>query len=176
MALPILPGDSTVTVEGALESAAYVELTLSVMERFGVRVTRDEPGVYRVSGGQRYRPATLTIEGDWSQAAFWLTAGALGGDVRVEGLDGRSVQGDRVIFDILRSMGADIVVEEDGAVRCRRSPLRATDVDVSQCPDLAPAGGAALALSRGRGARINGAATRLRHKESDRVRLHSPRA
>lgn len=167
MALPLLPGDSTVTVEGALESAPYVELTLSVMERFGIRVVREEPGVYRVPGGQRYRPATIAIEGDWSQAAFWLTAGALGGDVRVDGLDGRSVQGDRAIFDILRSMGADIAVEEDGAVRCRRSPLRATDVDVSQRPDLAPAVAAALALSRGE-ARITGCA-RLRLKESDRV-------
>jgi 3-phosphoshikimate 1-carboxyvinyltransferase len=166
LALPLLSGDSVLEITGPLESGGYVDLTRAVLAEFGVRIELDGPDRYRVPGKQRYAPAAYTVEGDWSQAAFFLTAGVLGGDVRVDGLRMDSAQGDRVIVDILRSMGADVRTGEGGA-RARRSALQGRDVDVSQCPDLAPAVAAALALSEGEG-RVTGAG-RLRLKESDRI-------
>lgn len=166
LALPILPGESVIKITGPLESGGYVELTRAVLSEFGVRIEADGPDRYRVPGGQRYAPAAYAVEGDWSQAAFFLTAGALGGDVRVDGLRMDCAQGDRVIVDILRSMGGDVRTG-DGWARARRSALRGRDVDVSQCPDLAPAVAAALALAEGEG-RVTGAG-RLRLKESDRI-------
>ena len=116
---------------------------------------------------------TPHVEGDWSGAAFWLVAGALGSDIAVTGLDPDSAQPDRAVLDILRRMGADIEIDRgtDGlaAVRARapKGGLRACEIDVSQCPDLLPA--LAVAAARARGDTRFVRAARLRLKESDRI-------
>lgn len=150
-ALPLLEGDSRIIITTALESRAYVDMTLDALAQFGVRVHWQGEQTLLVPGNQNYRPATVTAEGDWSQAAFWYAARALGSDVTVDGLNETSAQGDRVIaqqFEQLTASG-DVTL------------------DVSQCPDLVPALAAMAAVREGTTYIVN--AARLRIKESDRL-------
>ncbi len=164
-ALPLLSGDSTVEVIGGFESRGYVDLTRDMLRRFGVEI-RCDGNLFSVRGGQEYQPQEIEVEGDWSQAAFFLVAGAISGGMRVTGLNPDSLQPDRVIAKILSDMGAGITREED-AVTVRPSQLHGIDIDVSQCPDLVPPLAVAAACAQGN-TRIYGAA-RLRIKESDRL-------
>lgn len=166
LALPLTEGESRIRLTTPLESAAYVDLTIDVMRAFGVTV-ESLPDGYRVPGGQRYQSAEYTVEGDYSGAAFFLAAGALGRSVGCRGLSNPSRQGDRAILDILASAGA-IVEEVPGlGLQARAERLRSVTVDVSGCPDLAPPVAALLCCAEGE-SRILGAA-RLRLKESDRL-------
>jgi 3-phosphoshikimate 1-carboxyvinyltransferase len=167
LALPLLDGDSTIIVEGGLESLGYVDITVDVLHAFGVAVEEEQRGErYAVIGNQRYISRKFDVEGDWSQSAFLLLMGLLGGPVKVSGLSRRSPQGDRTIEEIFRNMGGDLRWEGDALVALR-SKLHAATVDVSQCPDLAPAVAAAMAVAEGE-SRIAGG-KRLRMKESDRI-------
>lgn len=171
-ALPLLEGDSVLRLTTKLESAGYVDLTLDVLEAFGIKVDRSfsEEGfeVYEIAGNQRYtEPDDLTIEGDWSNASFWLVCGALGGSVTVRGLDLKSSQRDKYIIDTLKLMGADIVIG-DGITATAPGGLKGAEVDVSQTPDMVPVLAAAMALSDGSSMITN--AERLKIKESDRLR------
>lgn len=164
-ALPLCDGDSELILTTPLQSAAYVDMTAQAQALAGVTVERTSSG-YRIPGGQRYRPREYTVEGDWSQAAFLLAMGALGGEATVSGLSPTSAQGDREIVALLRRFGAQI--EQNGdTVTCRRAPLHGIDIDAAQIPDLVPVLAAVAALAPGT-TRITGAA-RLRLKESDRL-------
>jgi len=164
-ALPLLEGDSRVSVTGGFESRGYADLTVDMLRRFGIRITADGD-TFIIPGKQKYKPQSITVEGDYSQAAFFLVGGAISCGIRVEGLDARSLQPDRVIVDILRRMGADIA-EEHGALVSRPARLHGEVIDVSQCPDLVPPLAVAAAFAEGQ-THITGAA-RLRIKESDRL-------
>ncbi len=167
LALPLLQSPSTVEVVGNLESLPYVDITLDALRRFGITVEDQQRGVfYRVEGNQVYEPQCISVEGDWSQAAFLLLMGLTGGPVRLSGLERDSAQGDRAIEIIYREMGGALEWEGDTLVT-RSSSLQASMVDVSQCPDLAPAIAAAMAVAGGE-SRITGG-KRLRDKESDRI-------
>ena len=146
--LPLLRGDSTLTFASPLESRPYVDLTCSVLKRFGIFAELLNNG-WRISGCQRYAsPGSAAAEGDWSAAAFWLGANALGSAVQVDGLNESSCQGDRAIDTLLQGIGDAI--------------------DVHQTPDLMPILAAAAAATPGKTTRILGA-SRLRLKESDRL-------
>lgn len=167
LALPRLAGNSVIRITTPLESRAYVELTRRVQRMFGVESFWKDEQTLVVPGGQRaVSPGCAHVEGDWSHAAFYLTAGCLAGPVTLHGLDPQSVQGDRAIVQILRGMGARIDCE-DGAITAHPSPLHACGVDASQIPDLVPILAVAMAAAGGE-SRITGAA-RLRIKESDRL-------
>lgn len=168
MALPLLPGDSELTVAGALESAPYVAMTEAVLQAGGVRLERRGQS-YGIPGGQRPSfPAPVEAERDWSAAAVFLCMGALSpAGVTVQGLDGASRQGDRAILDLLRSFGA-LVRGEGNAVAVSRGELRGQRIDASQIPDLVPALSALAALAEGETVIVS--AGRLRLKESDRLR------
>ncbi len=115
-ALPLLGGDSEIRLTSPLESAGYVEMTLAALRAFGVSVAETECG-WRAPGGQTYRaPLTVAAGGDWSNAAFWLTAFALGGCGAMTGLDPNAVQGDRAAAALLGRMGA--AVRWDGGRLC----------------------------------------------------------
>lgn len=127
-ALPILDGDSSLRLTTKLESAGYVHLSLDVLRDFGIdiRIDTDENGfiIYDIKGGQKYtEPEGLSIEGDWSNAAFWLACGALGGDIICDGLKADSSQRDREVLTVLQNLGASITTEagSDGltTVICR---------------------------------------------------------
>ena len=166
-ALPLLGGNSTLTVTGALQSARYVLMTEQALAEAGILTKKDGP-VWQIGGGQRYAsPAVQTVEGDWSNAAFFLCMGALSATgVTVTGLNSTSLQADRAITEILVRFGAELTVSED-AVTVRRGVLHGITLDAGPIPDLVPVVSCLAALCDGE-TRVENAA-RLRLKESDRL-------
>lgn len=165
LALPLLDEDSAVILTTDLQSKPYVDMTIKVMADFGVDVKETDFG-YLVKGNQQYKQLDYTVEGDWSHAAFFLAAGAIGGDVCLKGLDMNSTQGDKAIVDVMRSFGADITVTSDG-VRCKTSSLHGARIDASNIPDLVPVIAVLAAFADGE--TVLRGAERLRYKESDRI-------
>ncbi|MCL1952649.1 MAG: 3-phosphoshikimate 1-carboxyvinyltransferase [Oscillospiraceae bacterium] len=148
-ALPLLDGPGEIALTSPLESRGYVDMTLRTLRKFGIAVKETAHG-FQVPGGQKYLPPVncqLSIDADWSAAAFWLAANALGSEVRVTGLLDDSAQPDRAIAALLRALPAEL--------------------DASQCPDLVPILAVVMALTPGERSIIN--AARLRLKESDRL-------
>ncbi len=166
-ALPLLGGNSTLAVTGALQSARYVSMTEQALAEAGILTKKDGP-VWQIGGGQRYAsPAVQTVEGDWSNAAFFLCMGALSATgVTVTGLSSTSLQADRAITEILVRFGAELTVSED-AVTVRRGVLHGITLDAGPIPDLVPVVSCLAALCDGE-TRVENAA-RLRLKESDRL-------
>ena len=151
-ALPLLEGDSRILLTTPLESRGYIDMTLDALEQFGVKAAYDGDRTFRVPGNQTYQPRDLTIEADWSNAAFWYAAQFVGCDLEIQGLNAFSAQGDmRIVPYFVKLQG--------------KGPV---DLDVSQCPDLVPPLAAMAALRGGENTRIVNAA-RLRIKESDRL-------
>lgn len=164
-ALPLCGEDSQIRLTTPLESAGYVEMTLTALDQMGITV-HSRPGGWDIPGNQQYIPRNLTVEGDWSQAAFLLGMGALGGEVRIPGLKRDSAQGDKMALTLFRRFGAELIVSR-GIIRCRKSPLRGLDIDASQIPDLVPVLAVAASVALGDSRIYN--AGRLRLKESDRL-------
>lgn len=156
LALPLLEGDSRLELTTPLESAPYVDMTAELLRQAGIH-TAKTPSGYSIPGGGSYQPLSLAIEGDYSQAAFFLTANALGSHVRVEGLSENSCQGDRKIVEILR----ELCYTKENTIASGLS-VYAADI-----PDLVPVL-TVLACLCGKPSRIRGA-KRLRLKESDRL-------
>lgn len=164
-ALPLCREDSRIRLTTPLESAGYVDMTLQVLRQAGIRVEPLEDGWF-IPGSQTYQPLDTAVESDWSQAAFLLAAGALGGEVTLTGLNPASAQGDREALSLFRRFGA-AVEEAPGRIVCRKAPLHGIDIDAAQIPDLVPVLAVTAALAD-RVTHITGAA-RLRLKESDRL-------
>ncbi|MBQ8331301.1 MAG: 3-phosphoshikimate 1-carboxyvinyltransferase [Clostridia bacterium] len=157
----------TLTVEGTLESAPYVDMTADALRRFGILAERVESGyVIRENNGLR-SPREVFVEGDWSGAAFPLCMGAIGSHpITVEGLDLSSRQGDRAVVSILRQFGAKVTAEND-RVTVSPAPLCGIEIDASQIPDLVPVLATVASVAKGKTVIDN--ASRLRLKESDRL-------
>ena len=165
MMAPLVGRPMDIVIEGRRVSRPYIDVTLAVMERFGVKVDRTDEG-YHVEP-QRYAPCDYTVPADFSSAAFPLVAGGLAGKVSVEGLDMDDPQGDKAIVDILRRAGCGVSVEE-GRLSCSRTGRpKAVDVDLSDIPDLFPIVAVLLSTADGT-SRLYGA-PQLRFKESDRI-------
>lgn len=164
-ALPLLDGDSNLVVEGDLVSKDYVEMTLDVLAKFGVEIERTERGFF-VKGNQKYVASDVTIEGDWSSAAFPLALGLLAGEVRAENIADDSKQADRVFLDLARKMGGNIERVE-GGYTAKESSLVGTDFDATNCPDIVPIMAVLAGFAVGK-TRIFGV-DRLKAKESDRL-------
>lgn len=167
MALPRLPGESTLAVTGKLESAGYIAMTEDALRLSGICLQKQER-TYAIPGGQTARlPAQGHVEGDWSNAAFFLCMGALSpAGVTVTGLASDSPQGDRAVLDVLRRFGADVRETQD-AVTVRRGALHGVTIDAAPIPDLIPVLSVVAALADGQTQIVN--AARLRLKESDRL-------
>jgi len=166
MALPLLRKDSALEITSPLESAGYVEMTLEVLEAFGVKMRKTKGG-YKIPGNQSYHsPGQVKVEGDWSNGAFFLAMGALQGEVMVEGLEEKSLQPDRRILWFLEEMGAHITLTPQG-VLIQKGDLTAIHADVASCPDLMPVLSILMANARGVSEITGG--KRLRLKESDRI-------
>ncbi len=164
-ALPLLDGDSLLKSTTPLESKSYVDLTVDALRRHGITVFEKEDA-YEVPGGQSYRAGHFSVEGDASQAAFWLAAGICGGSVTCEGLSSDSRQGDRVIISLLQKMGASVTAEKEG-VTASKSETKGIVIDAADCPDLVPVLAVLAAVSEGRTEIIR--AGRVRLKECDRL-------
>lgn len=164
-ALPLLEGDSVIHLTSPLQSKGYIDMTVAVQKQFGV-IIENKGSDYIIKGGQRYIPCDYTTEGDWSQAAFFLVAGAISGDVTVTGIKKNSYQGDKEIVELLKRFGADIE-QGDTSVHCKNSRLFGIDIDASQIPDLVPVLAVCGAFAEGVTNIYN--AQRVRLKESDRL-------
>ncbi len=165
-ALPMLPGDSAITLSSELQSAGYVDLTLAVLADAGIRIDATANG-WAIPGKQRYQARDYSVEGDWSQAAFFLAAATIGSDISITGLKRDSKQGDRAAENLFRQFGATITWDAAGALHARCNQAHGIAIDAAQIPDLVPALAAAAALCPGQTRIFN--AERLRAKESDRL-------
>lgn len=164
MALPAAEKDSVIKVNN-LTSRRYIDMTIKILMAFSVEVENIDYREFRIRGGQKYKPAAIEIEGDWSGAAFLLCAGAIAGDIKVTGLNTRSLQPDMAVIEALKSAGAEIVISEN-SVEVKKHPLKGFCFDAAECPDLFPPL-AALALYCEGTSEIQGVG-RLKHKETDR--------
>ena len=148
-ALPLLEGDSTITIAPPIESCSYINLTIHALSQFGVEVKWADERTLYIKGGQHYAPREVSVEGDYSNAAFFAAMNFMGGDVTIDGLSEESLQGDRVyarFFDMLS----------------RGTPT----VHISDCPDLGPV---LFALSACKNGGVFTGTARLKIKESDRA-------
>lgn len=148
-ALPLLDGDSAILISPPLESRPYIDLTLQALRSFGICAQWVDECTLHIPGNQRYRATDISVEGDWSGAAFFAALNALGAAVQITGLNPDSLQGDRICQQHLKAL-------QEGC----------PEIDLSQCPDLGPILFAVAAAKNG--ARFTGI-HRLRLKESDRI-------
>ena len=186
MALPFADRNSTLVVKEP-KSIPYMFITLEVLKKFGIKVANEMLGgrdflesdgdwslctemVFKVKGGQKYKAADIDLEGDWSAAANFLVAGAVFGKTEIAGLDTTSLQADLSIMDILMDAGASLsqLDGNKGNITAQRAPLRAFNVDASNCPDLFPIISVLAAFCQGT-SRLAGVG-RLANKESDRAK------
>ena len=167
-ALPLLDGDSKIIITTEMESKGYIDLTLSAMKDFGVEIVNNDYKEFIIRGNQSYKPRNYRVEGDYSQAAFFLAANALGSEVVLKDLDLNSLQGDKEVIEILERMNVEITSSKDGITGRVKSDLVATVIDGSQCPDIIPVLAVVSALSKGTTKIIN--SSRLRIKECDRLK------
>lgn len=168
MALPLCAGDSEIHIRN-LTSKPYIHMTLELLSDFGIRIECEpDLSAFRIPGNQVYRRDMYVVEGDWSGAAFPLTAGALAGQVTVTGLNMQSAQADRQILKALKQAGAGIKPGEN-CVTVFHNILKPFTFDAAHCPDLIPALTALACFAPGL-SRISGAG-RLVHKESDRAQV-----
>lgn len=147
-----------------LQSAGYVDLTLNILKNFGVDVKTDK-NTYLPTGN--FISKEEVIEGDWSQACFFIAAGALGGNITVKGLDLNSAQGDKSALEYFKALGADISTENN-CISVKKGVGGNAKINCSQIPDMVPSLAVAAALLKGE-TQLFGAA-RLRLKESDRIK------
>ena len=167
-ALPLLAGESEIIMTSPLESKGYVDLTLDVLHSFGIEIENRKYERFHIKGGQAYKATDYQVENDYSQAAFFLVAGALGCDVTCQNLRPDSKQGDKEILDIIRRAGGKIEYTADGGIRARRTDvMHGISIDARDIPDLVPILAVLCAFCRGESRIIN--ADRLRMKESDRL-------
>ena len=155
----------TITVNN-LKSKPYIDLTLRVMESFGRKVTHNNYQTFYLQPQSiNYEPQVYTVEGDWSGGAFLLVAGAIAGDIIVQGLDLSSTQADKAIMQALQNCGCKLTVQNN-SIAIGQGPLKAFTFDATDCPDLFPPLVALAALCTGT-TTITGV-SRLAHKESNR--------
>jgi len=162
-ALPLLEGDSVIQLTSRLESRPYVDITINCLKKFGIKVDESE-NEYRIPGNQKYQPFDLKVEGDFSQAAFFYVANALGGNIVLENLDMQSVQGDKKIISIIRDM---LDISGNICYNKTEHSLKCFDADCSDIPDLVPIL-TVLGCFGTETSRIYNA-KRLKIKESDRL-------
>ena len=186
MALPFADKNSSLIVREP-KSIPYMFITLEVLKMFGIKIGNDMLGgpdflasdgdwslctemVFKIKGGQKYKAADIDLEGDWSAAANFLVAGAVFGKAEIQGLDTTSLQADLSIMDILMDAGASLsqLDGDRGNITVQRAPLKAFNMDASNCPDLFPIISVLAAFSQGT-SRLAGVG-RLANKESDRAK------
>lgn len=167
LALPLAKEDTTLHVRSAV-STPYIDMTIDTAKRFGVEIMHHEGDYseFYIEGGQKYTPADIAIEGDWSGASTMLVAGAISGRVTVKNLSTLSKQADTAICRALERAGAGIIIEGDSITVTKRR-LRSFTFDATNSPDLFPALAALAAAAHGQSTIIG--TQRLLHKESDRA-------
>lgn len=166
-ALPLLHGDSRIIIDTPLESKGYIDLTMDVLKSFGIEILNEDYTIFKIRGNQTYKPRKYRVEGDFSQAAFWLVAATIAGHIECSDINTNSFQGDREIIRIIQDMGGSLQITGK-SVTAHKNPTRGIEIDASQIPDLIPVISVMACLSQGTTIITN--ASRLRIKESDRLK------
>ena len=156
----------TINLTTPLESKPYVLMTLECLGRFGIDIGYSTDLCEFAIRRQDYIPTVYRVEGDWSSASYLLALGALSGEVTVDNLNTASLQGDRVILDFLRRMGAEVDIKS-GCIIVKQRELQAIKADLTDCIDLLPTMAVLAAVAEGT-SEFTGI-QRARLKESDRV-------
>lgn len=162
--LPLLNNDSEITVSH-LSSRPYIDISLDIMESFGVQVSHQDYKTFKIKGSQKYEACHYEVEGDWSGASFHVVGAAISGRASLTKINPKSVQADIAILEIAEKAGAIIKIEND-IVHIQKNQLNAFNFDATDCPDLFPPIVALAANCKGV-SKIKGV-ERLTHKESDR--------
>ncbi len=164
--LPLLDGDSIIEVTGNFESKSYVDLTIEVLNHFGVNIEYDNEKVFNIKGNQKFISKDYVVPGDYSQMAFWAVLGTINNDLIIAGMDPNSLQGDKAIIDILNE-NCKNVSYKNGEYLIKKADVSNLKIDLSMIPDLGPILGVLCSVSNGENKLYN--ASRLRYKESDRL-------
>ena len=164
-ALPHCDGDSCIEITTPLESASYIDLTLNTLKKYGIEIINENHKKYIIKGNQKYKNINSFVEGDFSQGAFWLVAGAFS-EIKSCGLDILSAQGDKKILEILKNMNVNLKISENEIISSK-SETKKTIIDGSDCPDIIPILAVLASVSDGETQIIN--SQRLRYKECDRL-------
>lgn len=166
MALPILDGDSEIVLTTPLASAPYVDITISVLNKYGIKIEKTDNGFF-VKGNQKYLSIDYVVEGDWSNAGYFLVASAITGEIKVGGLNDCSVQGDKYILSVIEKAG--LKVNYDGKFySVTKGKINAFKYSAKHCPDIVPATAVLGAFADGVSQITD--IERLKIKESDRVK------
>ena len=165
-ALPLLNGDSVINITTDLESKGYIDLTLDVLKMFGVNIINENYKKFIVKGNQEYKPFDYEVEGDYSQAAFFLEANMLGAEINLLKMNKDSNQGDKKILNDIKDFGGELEFKNNKLVLVNKN-LKPAIIDFAQSPDLGPALTVLASLIPGESNFIN--AKRLRIKECDRI-------
>lgn len=173
-ALSMLEDDSVINILDNIESKSYIDITLASLKDFGIEIEHDNYRKFRIKGNQKYKckgentdSNEYTVEGDFSQGAFFLCADAIGNNVNVKGLRKGSIQGDKATVNILERMGCERVYDECDDIKMKVNSLNSTIIDATDCPDIIPILSVCAAFANGTTEIVN--AKRLRIKECDRL-------
>lgn len=169
---PLSRDGVTVRVTDTLREKPYIDMTLQMLDTFGIEYDAGgAPDVYVVPGGQTYRPASLTVPGDFCVASVPMVAAAItpGSDITLQNLDMTSIHPEKRIVDIMIEMGADLTIDKAAnTIRVRGSkPMHGIDIDVTHSPDLVPILSVLGCFAEGTTRIVNG--EHVRYKESDRI-------
>lgn len=164
--LPLLKEKSIINITTPLESKGYLDLTMDVLKSFGVTIENKNYKQFVIEGNQVFKASNYRVEGDFSQVAFWIVAGLLNGDIKCLDMNPESSQGDKEVLDIVTRMLGQIKVDKD-SIHVKKSDLKETLIDGSQCPDIIPVLSVLASVTPGVTRVIN--AKRLRIKECDRL-------
>ena len=165
-ALPILKKDSDIVITSKIESMPYINMTINTLEKFGITIEKTPLG-FHVPGNQTYQATNFCVDSDWSQAAFFMSAGALGAKVSINNMNLSSIQGDIEVLNILKRFGGKLYNHE-GSLSIQAQTLHGIDIDASQIPDLVPILAVVASAAKGK-THIYGA-NRLRFKECNRLK------
>ena len=165
-ALPLLNGDSKIVITTKLESKGYIDLTIDVLKKFGIVIETKDYSEFTIKGNQDYKPLDYTVEGDYSQVAFWAVANTLGNEVTIKCMNEYSYQGDKKIIEDINSFGGNVYFE-NGELISKKAKTHSTTIDFANSPDLGPILTVLACLSSGHTTFNN--VERLRIKECDRV-------
>jgi len=166
MAAPLADDPVTVTIDGEQVSKPYLDITLNLMQRFGIRASHDRYRRFDIPTGRYRSPGSIHVEGDASSATYFLAAAAIRGCVTVHGIGRDSAQGDIAFIDVLRAMGADVSAQAN-SVEVHSAPLHGVDLDLNAIPDAAMTVAVVALFARGP-TRIRNIAN-WRVKETDRL-------
>jgi 3-phosphoshikimate 1-carboxyvinyltransferase len=168
MAAPYTRKGLAIKINGGLRSKPYIDITLDAMRDFGVEAVNRDYREFIIEGTQEYKARRYPIEGDYSSAAYFLAAGAIGGKpVSITNLKKDSVQGDRRLLDIIAEMGGAVDYDKDTVTVRRSGELKGITSDMGDYPDLAPTLAIVAAFAQGKTVITNIA--HLKFKESDRI-------